>query len=62
MIASSKPNTLGEVDIDGDKNGLPPQSLSWVASAKKNDKQKSSLLCTNKFVKTMFANLLLRNQ
>lgn len=62
MIASSKYNTLDEVDIDGDKNGFPSQSLSWVVSAKKSCKQKISLLCPDKFGKTMTAQFLLGNQ
>ena len=39
MIGSSIYDALDEVDIDGDKNGFPSQSLSWVASTKKNYKQ-----------------------
>jgi hypothetical protein len=32
---------LGKVDIDGDENGSPSQSLSWNTTVKKNYEQSS---------------------
>lgn len=51
---------MDEVD-DIDKSGFRPQSFSWDANAKKNYKQKGSLLWTDKFGKTIAAAFLPRN-